>query len=361
MDTSDIWEKIIIPLLIGPIFVFFKVLYDTWHFKKKESVILKNKIKLEKLNNKLTKFFWPLYILLLKDFDLWSKIIFKESSNIDITESDSDSDMEFNNSYKYCIYMRKINGILCPCKNPVAINCLDKNGPYCIKHQCFKNKKIIESISVDYSNKNRIILEKNNSVIDYLYNYDKNDITNISLKVEDGLEKKKKDYINATYIKSYNTKKENDNDSNESLNKEISNIDNSLENNNIINNLPGNITGNKIGEIEGLNISNRISSYDIKSNMILEIISNLETIHKQINNIIIENISIGEPNTKIGKQLIKYIKFTNIFLAESKTEDLVNPAKYGAPYPKKLLPMIEIELFKLQKDYNKLVQNYYEY
>ena len=70
METSDIWEHIIIPIIIGPLFISIKILYDKWDYKKKETNILKNKIKLEKLNNKLTKFYWPLYILLLKDYDM---------------------------------------------------------------------------------------------------------------------------------------------------------------------------------------------------------------------------------------------------------------------------------------------------
>ena len=44
---GDIWEKIIIPILVailGPICVAIKVLYDRWDFKKKESVILRNKL-----------------------------------------------------------------------------------------------------------------------------------------------------------------------------------------------------------------------------------------------------------------------------------------------------------------------------
>ena len=95
METSAIWEKILIPIIVGQVFVFIKVLYDRWDFKKKESAILSNKLKLEKVSNKLEKFYWPLYILLLKDFDLWSKIVFKDNiDSIKITESDSESEVE---------------------------------------------------------------------------------------------------------------------------------------------------------------------------------------------------------------------------------------------------------------------------
>ena len=148
METSDIWKNIIIPIIIGPLFISIKILYDKWDYKKKETNILKNKIKLEKLNNKLAKFYWPLYILLLKDYDMWTKIVFKDINNIGITESDSDSDIDDTiDKYNYCIYMRKMGNTLIQCKNPVAINCIDKLGPYCLKHQHHKDKKILESIT----------------------------------------------------------------------------------------------------------------------------------------------------------------------------------------------------------------------
>ena len=109
METADVWEKILVPIIVGPIFIMLKVLYDRWDFKAKETVILSNKLKLEKVNNKLQNFYWPLYILLLKDYDLWSKIVFKDEEP-GFTNSDSESELENDDEhvYNYCNYMDHI-------------------------------------------------------------------------------------------------------------------------------------------------------------------------------------------------------------------------------------------------------------
>jgi len=368
MESSDLWEKIIIPILIGPIFLTIKILYDKWDYNKKETIILRNKLKLEKLNDKLKNFYWPIYILLLKDFDLWSKIIFKDISSIDITESDSDSDIEndfkVNNNIQFCIHMRNINNKLVKCNNPVAINCINKYGSYCLKHQCYKNKKILESFTIDYSNKTNVdILQNKKNIVSYdnividipmndtKINYLMNNENNIS-----HVAKYITSHSNLDKIDIYN--KEHNYESNSS--DSISNVIEDINKDDSVKNIPGNITGNKIGEISGLNLdSDKTSTVYLKDKMVEEIIKNLEDNHIKINDKIINYISIAEPKRSIGKQLIKYIKFINIFSAEIKSNELINPSKYGAPYPKKLLPMIEIELFKLQKEYNYAVKNYF--
>ena len=371
MESSDLWEKVLIPIIVGPIFLTIKILYDKWDYKKKETMILKNKLRLEKLNDKLKNFYWPIYILLLKDFDLWSKIIFKDIPNIDITESDSDSDSEneMNDNFKFCIHMRNINNKLVKCKNPVAINCISKYGSYCLKHQCFRNKKILESYTIDYSKNTNVDISENRKKI---VTYD-NDISN-NIKDEvvinipiNNTEISNKNNIShiAQYITSHSTlDKINDNDkkqNNESDSSDsISNLIEDINKNYSATTIPGNITGNKVGEITGLNLdSDKTSTLNLKSEMVDQIIKKLGDNHDKISDKIINYISIAEPKSYIGKQLIKYIKFINIFSAEIKTDDLINPSKYGAPYPKKLLPLIEIELFKLQKEYNLAIKNYY--
>ena len=53
MQTTDIWTQIVIPLVIGPLFLVIKEIYDRWNYNKKETLIFKNSIKLEKVNNQL--------------------------------------------------------------------------------------------------------------------------------------------------------------------------------------------------------------------------------------------------------------------------------------------------------------------
>jgi len=40
MEISDIWTTIIIPLLIGPIFIYLKSLYDNYTQNKREHNLL---------------------------------------------------------------------------------------------------------------------------------------------------------------------------------------------------------------------------------------------------------------------------------------------------------------------------------
>ncbi len=41
MESSDLWEKVLIPIIVGPIFLTIKILYDKWDYKKKENMKLK--------------------------------------------------------------------------------------------------------------------------------------------------------------------------------------------------------------------------------------------------------------------------------------------------------------------------------
>lgn len=332
MQTTDIWTQIVIPLVIGPLFLVIKEIYDRWNYNKKETLIFKNSIKLEKVNNQLKQFYWPLYILLLKDFDLWSKIKF-DDNDTHITYTDSESGLEQDEGYYYCNYINVKDNKPFPCKNPVALNCVDRYGPYCIKHQCYKHKKMLKVYNILFDETN--IESKKNDVIDY---------KDIELGIVENNNKKFQNLVHKK-IKYENSKLD--------INSCSSTSSSSSD-------IPGNMTGNKIGEIDGININNqKISNdIDIDSNMIENIITLIKENHQKISNIIIDNISIAEPKKNMGKQLMRYIKFINIIMSEH--GELINPSKYGAPYPKKLLPMIEIELFKLQKKYNLIVDEYYK-
>ena len=156
LSTENIWVNIFVPIIIGPIFLMVKVLYDRWDFKKKESAILSNKLNLEKINNKLQKFYWPIYILLLRDFNLWSNLKIKEEDDIEITCSDSDSDCEGYNfdTCPKCNYFKKtVDGLVIQCRNPVAKNCVINKQSYCIKHFNFENNKLLKIINPDFSGK----------------------------------------------------------------------------------------------------------------------------------------------------------------------------------------------------------------
>ena len=65
MDISEIWTTIIIPLLIGPIFIYLKSLYDNNVQNIREHNLLLYNTKIEYLKKILNNFYWPFYLKLL--------------------------------------------------------------------------------------------------------------------------------------------------------------------------------------------------------------------------------------------------------------------------------------------------------
>ena len=103
----NIWNDLIIPLIISPILLVLKLLYDKWSNKKSKSLLLKNQIKLEKIKDKLKNFYWPLYIRLLRDFDIWSRFTIYDKDFYDFVESDTESDIEDFTEIERCSYCQK--------------------------------------------------------------------------------------------------------------------------------------------------------------------------------------------------------------------------------------------------------------
>ena len=62
--------------------------------------------------------------------------------------------------------------------------------------------------------------------------------------------------------------------------------------------------------------SNKSNELDIKSKMLDELLKHIVENHTKIAIIITENIYIAEPKSLMGKQLMKFIKFINIFKSE---------------------------------------------
>jgi hypothetical protein len=65
MEISDIWISIIIPLLIGPIFIYLKSVYDNYAQNRRDHNLLVYNTKTEYLTQILNNFYWPLYLKLL--------------------------------------------------------------------------------------------------------------------------------------------------------------------------------------------------------------------------------------------------------------------------------------------------------
>ena len=315
----NVWTDLVIPVIISPILLFAKILYDKWSNKKSKTLLLKNKLKLEKIKNQLEKFYWPLYIRLLRDFDIWSRFAIYDKDFYNFIESDTDSDIEDSENIKRCNYIyksRDINGNFKykNCNIPVHINSKNKGPLFCLRHHKYSNLYNIEII--DYSNPDTC--NKEVKQLDIVIN-------------RDNKGEKRQEIINS----------------------EIKNDEN------IIDNIPGNITGNNIGEIKELDNFNSNNQINIDEDIYKSLVKTLIENYNEINKLIINNISIAEPNTQIGKQLIRFMKFALIIKALIKSDRNIDPNKYDSPYPKKLLPIVEKKVFKLQKKYNDLVNNFY--
>ena len=280
----NLWTDVMIPVIISPILLIIKVLFDKYQNKRNNALLLKNKENLEKIKYKLKNFYWPLYIRLVKDYHLWTEFkIYDEEFYTNINESPV---IKYNDNDKYlkCEYVpedifnskdifstnkTKIHY----CNNVVHLNC-NYNGP----RLCFKHRN---------------------------------------------------NYCELKY--------------------------------------KNNLTGDIVGNVPGLNVR-RESSLNIISlddsnisDELTDIIKN-ELIQNQfeINKIIIENISIAQPNSFLGKQLIQLLKFILITKGIIASNQL-NPYDYNANYPKLLLPYIEKKVFELQKDYNNQINSFYYY
>ena len=155
----EVWETIIIPLIIGPLVLLIKIMYDRW----KKSSILKHQIITDKIKQKLEVFYWPLYLLLMKEYDF---LIHFTKDNTDELNYHSESEIEDNpDDLQQCIYeFVDRNQITHKCKNYVSVNTITKHGAYCIKHYNFRKRKIIRTIELDDS---AVAININNRDVEY--------------------------------------------------------------------------------------------------------------------------------------------------------------------------------------------------
>jgi len=319
-ESFNIWTDIVTPLVISPILLIAKILWDKYTKKRDNSLLLKNNSKLDKISTKLKDFYWPLYILLLRDYDIWSQFTIFEEHFYDFVESDTESDIsDTENDIIRCSYkdFRKKNGesYQYKCNNPVHKNANSRGPLFCLRHV---NKCSVQNIEITtYNNdskKSKLIPINSSDQI-------KVDFSNIDL--ESGENKV--------------------------------NIEKHLDDE-----YGGNFSGNQIGEIDGLNNTNFADKIEIDSTMHDNLTKIMLDNHNKIYDIIIKHISKGEPNGSIGKQLIRYMKFITVIKSVVTDDNHIDPTRFNAPYPKKLLPLVEKKVFKLQKEYNNLIDTFYD-
>lgn len=93
METNHIWTNIIIPLLIGPIFIYLKSIYDNYITRKNEHNLMAYNNKYEHLTYVLNNFYWPLYLKLLCITQLTYNIPLKNEYEYYSDNSDNSDDV----------------------------------------------------------------------------------------------------------------------------------------------------------------------------------------------------------------------------------------------------------------------------
>ena len=94
MEISDIWISIIIPLLIGPLFLYLKSVYDNYAQNRRDHNLLVYNTKTEYLILILNNFYWPLYLKLLCIHQLNYNIPIKNKYEYTSDDESNDSDLE---------------------------------------------------------------------------------------------------------------------------------------------------------------------------------------------------------------------------------------------------------------------------
>ena len=74
-EGVNLWLNLILTVLISPLLLMAKIVWDRCNKRRDNTIIMKNKFKLENISEKLAKFYWPLYIRLVKNYSIWVKLL----------------------------------------------------------------------------------------------------------------------------------------------------------------------------------------------------------------------------------------------------------------------------------------------
>lgn len=306
------------PILLGPLYVVLKELWDRY---KNHNTEIKKNLYNEKINivkNKLSLFYWPIYIKLCCLYHLNYNIIDDTNGkgNVDLSDTQSDTPNEeeielrerIKKKYKKikCGY-KSFNGVLC--ENEVNHHDIYK---YCYECRMKKSKKW---------KKKKFKKEEH-----------------ITINISDSLEWEKST-----------------SESEEERNNVLKIIDNSSDSS------ISDITGNGIGIVKDL--PGKI--IDMDKILVDNLDKTILKLYLDIKDIILNNIAIGQPRSKLGRELTKFIRFVEMEKIvydsnKKKKNKIFHSNNFGVNNNiNKVLEIIEIDLFVLQKEYNKMIKEYY--
>ena len=120
-------------------------------------------------------------------------------------------------------------------------------------------------------------------------------------------------------------------------------------------------TGDGIGVVKDLPKKTIRMEQILIDNLDLKIID----LYSDLKNIILDNIAVGQPKSKLGRELTKFIRFSEMEHVvynsnKIKKKKIFKSKNLGVKNNvKKLLKIIEIDLFVLQKEYNQMIKEFY--
>ena len=337
METDAIIISVLMPILLGPLYVLLKELWD--RYKSHNTEIKKNYYN-ERMNivkNKLSLFYWPIYIKLCCLYHLNYNIIEDnkrdddniEVENVDLSETQSDTPNEEELELRKRIkkkYKKVICGYRYKDENNIDIICQNLVNHHDTYKYCYDCRlRMIENGTPKRKLRRR---KKNNE--------------HITINISDDFEWEK-------------STSESDNSTEEEKAAILKLIENNSDSS------VSDITGDGLGVVKDL--PRKIIQMD--KILIDNLDETIIELYLDIKDIILENIAIGQPRSKLGRELTKFIRFVEmekvVYNSNKKKQDkkfksinlgVINNIK-------KLLEIMEIDLFVLQREYNKMIKNYY--
>ena len=303
IETIGSWSNFLMPILIVPIGVVLKTIWDRYtNLKIEKSQSIKRHM-IEITQHKLENFYWPIYIRLLKINEIESKI-------------------KIQNTYHY--KKRKNNKNI---HHDICIEIDNKNDD---------DDHMINLRSSDLSSTE----EEYTSSDEEEHNWDKmNEIIKIYKKTD------KKTSIRDIYdtVCTYFLKKKStDTGSSRNFYNDMDLQENEE-----------NLVERRKNTVD----KKHIYYLDVDIDIINKILENIFLIYCELEEIIIKNIHIAEVNKKLKKELLKFLKFITMLKVLRENKQNLTPPDFGAKYPKQLLDLIDKNVTSLQKLYNTIIYN----
>jgi hypothetical protein len=298
MDTETIWVGIIIPIVIGPLAVFFKSLYDNYKNNKNETLKLKYNEKLDSLKHQLNEFYYPLYIKLicLYNYDYNIPILSDTLKNMENCDNHDCSSKEQTEDSSDCEetnicrgYYLKSNNSYHKCNNVIPINSIEDICKQCRWKSCYGMIKLQLEETKNNVSETNVVVDMN-----------------------------------------------------------VLNIDDELEENKM---------QSKLNKMDFLKPINKKELCD--ENTKQEIKKNIKKLYIEVKEILSNKMLLANPNVYMKEHFIQLLKYIDLYLVSESCEcDLSIQKKFGIKNNMvKVLKIVEKRVYKLNRKYLKLVKN----